>query len=354
MNIKNSLFIIIFVIGTIIIISFLTDPNSLNYFHLNYKEGLQTKDIYSKDLELCLRDCYVKSAYNCCSPNGYNNDTEIEFFQELLKQGVRFLDFQLFSINDQPVVSTSTSNNDYIMDNKYIVFSDIINSINSYAFEGAYGHNSDFLILHLRIQSNNQKMYSNLAKNLLNISSQHNKFISKCSVDNKFNPLCNIDLMSIPISKLKSQVIIIIDETNASFKENKELLPIIAGTSGSREIWKITSTNLLNDDKTEMTNHNGPFISIVTPDTTATNPASPNIAIANSCGCQFVCMNYGNVKDPQFVIHNTRFFQNNTSIVPKDNPYVKTTIPDPTPAPKNYSYAPRTTSLPNGFESITT
>ena len=57
-----------------------------------------------------LRDYYIKSAYNACSGGNYKNGyVNTCILKDLLKQGVRGLDFEIYSIDDQPVVATSTS-----------------------------------------------------------------------------------------------------------------------------------------------------------------------------------------------------------------------------------------------------
>ncbi len=91
--------------------------------HLNNKNCNQLQKLYS-DFPLIktinpnnedefshnLRDYYIKTAYNCCSAGNYKNDfVNICNLKAVLKQGVRCLDFEIYSVKDQPVVSTSTT-----------------------------------------------------------------------------------------------------------------------------------------------------------------------------------------------------------------------------------------------------
>ena len=64
----------------------------------------------NQELNKCfLRDFYVKSAYNACSPGNFKNDfVNLCALSNCISQGVRFLDFEIYSINDQPVVATSS------------------------------------------------------------------------------------------------------------------------------------------------------------------------------------------------------------------------------------------------------
>ena len=97
------------------------------------------KSISSSDpnCNYLFRDYYIKSAYNCCSGGSYKNDfVEICVLKDLLKQGVRGLDFEIYSIDDNPVVATSTVENYHIKETyNYIGFSEVMNLIRDYAFE---------------------------------------------------------------------------------------------------------------------------------------------------------------------------------------------------------------------------
>jgi len=59
-----------------------------------------------------LYDYYIKTAYNACSGGNYKNDfVNVCNLINVLKQGVRCLDFEIYSIGNQPVVATSTVDN---------------------------------------------------------------------------------------------------------------------------------------------------------------------------------------------------------------------------------------------------
>ena len=113
-----------------------------------------------------LYDYYIKTAYNACSGGGYRNDfVNICNLKSVLKEGVRGLDFEIYSVDNNPVVATSTSDSYYVKETfNSVNFADVMNTIANYAFtSGTAPNSSDPIILHLRIRSNNQAMYSNLA-----------------------------------------------------------------------------------------------------------------------------------------------------------------------------------------------
>ena len=62
-----------------------------------------------------LYDYYIKTAYNACSGGSYkNNFVDVCNLKAVIKQGVRCLDFEVYSVNDEPVVATSTQDDFYI------------------------------------------------------------------------------------------------------------------------------------------------------------------------------------------------------------------------------------------------
>ena len=125
--------------------------------------------VKSKYRNMKLINFYIKTAYNCCSLGNYSNDTVGTcILTSILKQGVRCLDFEIFSLNDLPVVATSTTNSYYTKETyNSIPFSEILTQIATEAFTLEISPNSiDPLFIHLRIKSNNPVMFSNLNKML--------------------------------------------------------------------------------------------------------------------------------------------------------------------------------------------
>ena len=113
------------------------------------------------------RDYYIKTAYNACSIGNYTNDyVNTCTIPDLLKQGVRGYDFEIFSIDDQPVVATSNTDDYYVKQTlNYIGFNDVMQIFQNYAFRYANAPNyNDPIIIHIRFKSNNLLMYQNLAK----------------------------------------------------------------------------------------------------------------------------------------------------------------------------------------------
>ena len=98
-----------------------------------------------------LRDFYIKTAYNCCGLGPFKNSFVNEcILKQAIRQGARCLDFQVFSLNNQPVIAVSTQQ-DFFLKESYntIPFSHAMEIISDYAFAGSTCPNpNDPLIIH--------------------------------------------------------------------------------------------------------------------------------------------------------------------------------------------------------------
>lgn len=60
------------------------------------------------DCKYLLRDYYIKSAYNCCAVNRFKNSyVSKKALKICLSQGCRCLDFEIYSVDNKPVISVS-------------------------------------------------------------------------------------------------------------------------------------------------------------------------------------------------------------------------------------------------------
>jgi len=288
-----------------------------------------------------LFDYYIKTAYNACSGGSYKNDfVDICNLKAVIKQGVRCLDFEVYSIDDNPVVSTSTTDDFYIKETfNYVDFGSVMDTINNYCFAGGTCPNpTDPILIHLRIKSNNQKMYSNFA----NIFKSYDSIMlgKEYSFENSGK---NIGIT--PLLEFRNKVILIVDRTNTSFLENNEFLEYVNLTSNSMFMRGIDFYNIKNNpDTQELTQFNKTGMTIVFPDKGA-SPANPSSILCRTYGCQMVAMRYQLVDN--FLIENAMFFDRSSyafALKPEPLRYKPVTIPDPTPQNPEYSYATRNAS----------
>lgn len=274
---------------------------------------IRSIDLSSDRFTNPLRDYYIKTAYNCCSGGDYKNDyVDTCILKNVLKQGVRCLDFEIFSINDKPVVATSVSNNYHVKETyNYIDFDDVMNIIQNYAFAGSTAPNpNDPLFIHLRMKSSNIKMYDNFAKLLKKYDSI--LLGPQYSYENRGRNLGNV-----PLEKLTNKVIIIVDNTNNTFMESQPFYEYVNLTSNSvfmREM-RFNEIKSLNDDIEELVNFNRTAMTIVLPDQ-GSNPSNPDSKVMRGTGSQFLAMRY-QLNDDNLEENNKFFDQNGYAFVLK-------------------------------------
>jgi len=215
-----SIFLIIVVILWIYSKSTLRERNcdDMDYLYKDFPK-LHNINVSNEDYQHNLRDYYIKSAYNCCCAGDFKNDyVDLCALKNCIKQGVRCLDFEIYSLNNKPVIATS-SVNDYNIKETYnsIDFADALDIIHNYAFSGSTCPNpNDPLIIHLRVMSNNINIYNEMAKQISN-SIEDKVLGSQYSYENH-----GVNLGVIPLKELLGKVIISIDKSNPLF-ENTEL-----------------------------------------------------------------------------------------------------------------------------------
>jgi hypothetical protein len=114
-----------------------------------------------------LKNYYVKSAYNCCCGDGYkNNFVNLCALEKTIKNGCRFLDFEIYSYNNEPIIASSTANSNYIKETyNSLTLDEVLTTITSKAFN-AINTNCyrDPLILNFRIMSTNLTMLEKIGR----------------------------------------------------------------------------------------------------------------------------------------------------------------------------------------------
>jgi hypothetical protein len=292
------------------------------------------------DLSYSLYDYYIKTAYNACSGGSYKNDfVDIGILKAIIKQGVRCLDFEVYSLNNQAVVATSTTD-DYFVKETFnsVDFASVMDTIKNYAFSGGTCPNpTDPLIIHLRIKSNNQEMYSNLA----NLFKSYDKLMlgKDFSYENSGQ-----NLVITPLLKFQNKIILIVDKINNSFLENPDFLEYVNLTSNSIFMRSYSFYQIKNDPVDDLAVYNQRNMTIVFPDA-GTDPVNPSGLLCRGYGCQMVAMKYQTVDNN--LIENTKYFDGAGyafSLKPADLRYQPVTIPEPTPQNPAYSYATRNAS----------
>lgn len=196
----------------------------------------------------------------------------------------------------------------------------------------------DPIIIHLRIKSNNQKMYTNLAKIF---QSYESIMLGK---EYSFETLGK-NLGAVPLVTFMKKVILVVDKINNAYLENEEFLEYVNMTSNSIFMRAYNFYGVKNNpDINELTDFNRRGMTIVFSDS-GINPVNSSGILCREAGCQMVAMRYQYADN--FLAENNLFFDRcgyAFCLKPERLRYVPVTIPDPVPQKAEYSYATRNAS----------
>jgi hypothetical protein len=336
-----TILVLMFLVGYLIYLSRLqnSECDYMNGLYPSIDGNLKPISSADPDCSCNLYDYYIKTAYNACSGGSYKNDyVNICNLKAVIKQGVRCLDFEVYSINDEPVVATSTTSDYFVKETfNYVRFSDVMSTISNYAFAGGTCPNpTDPLIIHLRIKSNNLKVYENMAT----LFSSYDSIMlgSQYSFEN-----AGQNLGSQPLLSFQNKIILIVDKMNNTLIECPNFLEYVNLTSNSVFMYAYTYYDVQNNpDINELIDFNKRGMTIVFPNSGA-NPGNPSGALCRAAGCQMVAMRYQ--YNDNYLSENNTFFDGVSyafALKPANLRYEVVTVPDPTPQDPANSYESRT------------
>jgi hypothetical protein len=345
-NTKFIFFSILFFIVLFIFIYSIITQSQMKNKECSYMEQLypsvnsHIKSIQSND-EQCkmkLFDYYIKTAYNACSGGNYKNDfVDVCNLKAVIKEGVRCIDLEIYNVNDEPVIATSTVDDYYIKETyNYVMFSEVMKTIKNYAFSsGTCPNFEDPLLLHLRIKSSNQSTFSKMADIL--------KSYSDLLLGNSYsydNEGYNIGLK--PLLSFKKKVIIITDKSNPGYLENQSFMEYVNLTSSSFFMREYRYDQVKHiPDMDELQEYNKKSMTIVLPNL-ENNPKNPNGILCREMGCQMVAMRYQTIDS--HMEENAVFFNQcgyAFALKPERLRYIPVVIPEPEKQNPNYSYETR-------------
>lgn len=345
----SSIMMIITIILSLTIIlglfAYITDKLSLRQRRCNnlseIYENFPKISSFNKDdkyFQHTLKDYYIKSAYNACSVGRFKNSfVDLCALKEVIRQGYRCLDMAIYSVDNNPVVATSSVNS-YDVKQTYnsIPFESVCEIISNNAFSGSACPNpNDPLIIHLRLLSNNNVICNKISEA---ITSHLSNYVmgKKYSYENNGRNFGDIKL-----NELQKKVIIIVDKTNPMFQGTK-LEEYVNLTSNSVFMQAMRFDKLKYvPDINEQKEYNKTHMTLVMPNL---NEKDDNIssALAFEYGCQMVAMSVQNY-DSNLLFYDKKFNQAGSAFIlkPDELRYQPVVITVPAPPPEDYSFAPR-------------
>jgi hypothetical protein len=271
--------------------------------------------------------------------------------KDVLKQGVRGLDFEIYSLNDEPVIACSTVDNYFIKETyNSVPFADAMTMIVNNGFSASTAPNpQDPIILHLRIKSTNQKMFDKLAAifntyDYLTLGPEYSFEYTQCNmVEEKKQQCYSKNLGDVPLSELKGKIVIIVDRSNTAVSDNQSLYEFVNMTSNSLFMRLLNYYDVkFTPDMNELITYNKKAMTLCIPDK-GNNPENPSGVVTREMGCQMMAMRYNYVD--QYLEESDAFFDTAGyafALKPERLRYQVITIEATPPNDPLMDFAPRT------------
>lgn len=178
------------------------------------------------------KNYYYLTAYNCCSGRNYkNNWVDVCALKKALELGARCLDFEIYSLNNEPIISTSTSNDNTIKETyNYIDFNTAMEIIDGYSKTNS---NRGPIILLFRVKSLNKIIYNKMGtilyKKFYNSELNNSRLLSY-EFNYSFIKENSAKLYTTDLKNLKNKIIIAVysdydnfSKTNLSYLTNMKV-----------------------------------------------------------------------------------------------------------------------------------
>lgn len=262
---------------------------------------------------------YIKTAYNCCCPSPAYTHTYVSTcaLKNCLRQGARCLDFQIYSLDNDPVISVS-STDDFGVKETYnsVPFYKAMQTIADLAFSFSGSPCPyDPIFINLRIMSKNPDILSKMAYNLEDALGPH---LNNSSSDIGNELLSKFQGNSVGVP---AKVIVMLDPSYMSLDESGELAQMIdlPNSNDGSNFRSYRYHSLLNSDASEIAKFNTydgvpqEGLSICLPDLGA-NPQNPKFEDVQAYKCQFVAMCF-QLADKHLQDYNTFFESGGSAFV---------------------------------------
>lgn len=333
---------------------------------INIKEGLENaedgniinKKLTSLNMEdnqskFKLRDYFIKSSYNSFNPDNFKNSTlSMDAGLYVIARGCRFIDFEVFSVDNQPVIGSSSVNSfNYKETYNHIPVSEAFEALGNYAFSGAKCPNpQDPFIVHMRIMSQNITMYDNLAKIITT-----SKSFARNLLDTKYGrEYHSKDLGDEDLNNFSGKIILMVDATNKTYRSTK-LFELINMSSNSLFLSKYTFFGVKNVGDPQMFKEaNKKNMCLVVPEKSG-RPVNDGHNGSFTWGCQIVAMCFQDAaRDEKLKAYEDKFDSVGYAFVlkPEDLRYVPITIGLPAPPNPKASMEGRSATTAGGVKIV--
>ena len=265
------------------------------------KTEIQTsiKPLLKLKTNVPLNKVYIKTAYNCCCVGEFkNNYVDTCALVNCAKQGVRALDFTIFSVREQPVVSASSFNSPHFKElYNSLPFSEVMQQVKrSFLLDTINCPNTtDPLFLIFRIQSKHKRIYDKMATIL------QSSFGSGNLAGNMIYTDIN-QMKRATLNQFIGKIVIMVDTTGLSGYESSKLSKLSVVNFGNIENRIIRAKDVYDENRRSHTP-----LTILYPNL-QTSSDNFDFTLGMPLGIQFIGLNF-QTKDRYLDAYNA-FFAN--------------------------------------------
>lgn len=294
-----------------------------------------------------LRDYYIMSSYNsCCNSDFYGTHVDKNALMEVIRRGVRVLDFEIYSVNGKTVIAASPNQSIYQKGTyNSIPFSETMANVNQWAFSQALCRNyNDPLFLHFRIKSKQPHVY----KDMVDVLYQN---FGDRKLGKEYNyQYGGENLGKVPLADLQGKVIIMCNTDNDMFINTPSTTPLnefVNIASNSAFLRQLRDYDVkYGPNMDELKDFNKKNMSITMPDLNVSDK-NMNAATHRNYGCQMACMNFQS--NDSYLENYIKYFNevgHAFVLKPKELRYIVTTLKTPPKQDPKLSFATQEVKKP--------
>ena len=293
---------------------------------------------------LNLRDYYIKSSYNSCASGQFKNDwVNLCALSNVIKQGCRVLDFEVYMLDDKAIIATSNSTK-FTEKGTYnsIPIDDAIKLIADKAVSSSMStedcpNSFDPLFLHFRIKSDNIEVYNQIADSL--VTHLDSKLLSnEHSYENQGH-----NLGKVPIKSLLGKVVIMVDKVENNHIRGTKLDELVNIMGNSAFLRSLCYNDVAHTpDMDELIDYNKKNMTFAYPNLSYKS-SNYNSSVVMQYGAQMCAMCF-QTNDAFLQAYTTLFNKAGTAFLlkPKKLRYEPVVIEEPPPIDPSLSYGYKT------------
>jgi hypothetical protein len=318
-QINTSLILPSIVVGLLVVVGFMVVIVLGQKMSRTFKEPEeQTRAISATYGEKPLSQYYVKASANSCASGDYKNDfVSLAALNNVISNGCRFLDFEIYDLAGEPVVGISEIK-DFHFKGSYnsIPLFEVFKTIKNRAFNISNGR--DPLFLQFRIKCEHKEVCNK-------ISSYLQSYFGEKLLENNYS-YGKENIAAIPLKAFMSKVTVIVDMTN-KVVENSSLAEFVNLGAGTAYNTVYSSSDLIYNPNQNIIEYSKSYIVTSLPEI-SNDPHNYDATAAFNQGVQFIAMKFQR-KDKNLELYINEFDSYAFKLKPTNLQYVPNKVRPP-------------------------